>query len=178
MTDIEVGDVPWNDPDASALRAALQSELDERYGDIPLPPGADVGDLVEAMTVHPERVAWVGVARVAGVAAGHVALCHGDDEPELTGMPTETTRVSLELKRMYVAPVFRGTGVARVLLDAAEDAARARGVARIVLQTGPRQPDAVRMYEREGYSHIPLLPAYRKLTFSICMAKDLPCPSG
>ncbi|WP_026416073.1 GNAT family N-acetyltransferase [Actinomadura oligospora] len=174
MTDIEVGDVPWDDSDATALRAALQSELDERYGDIPLPPGAVVEDMVAAMTVHPERVAWVGIARVAGVAAGHVALCHADDEPEPASTPTGTTRFALELKRMYVAPAFRGTGVARVLLYAAEGAARARGAARIVLQTGPRQPDAVRMYEREGYQHIPLLPAYQKLTFSVCMAKDLP----
>lgn len=163
MTGIEVGNVAWDDPDATALRGELQDELDERYGDIPLPPGADIDDLVAAMTVHPERVAWVGIAWVSGRPAGHVALCHADGGPGMTQ----------ELKRMYVAPAFRGTGVARALLDAAEGAARARGVARIVLQTGPRQPDAVRMYEREGYRRIPLLPAYRKLTFSICMEKHL-----
>jgi hypothetical protein len=42
-----------------------------------------------------------------------------------------------------------------------------------VLQTGDRQPEAVRVYETAGYERIPPLPAYRDLTYSRCFAKRL-----
>jgi len=41
-----------------------------------------------------------------------------------------------ELKRMYVAPPVRGTGLGRCLVTALEAEARAPGVRRLVLETG------------------------------------------
>lgn len=60
-----------------------------------------------------------------------------------------------EIKRMYVVPSARGQGLARVLLHALEDAARALGYRIVRLDTGPRQPHAQRLYEAEGYRSIP-----------------------
>lgn len=75
-------------------------------------------------------------------AVGHAALrWNGDD---------------LELKRMFVTVEHRGTGVSTALLSAVEDAARKAGRPRLILQTGDRQPDAVRLYEKSGYSRIPI----------------------
>lgn len=60
-----------------------------------------------------------------------------------------------EVKRMYVVPAHRGRGHARRLLGALEDAARALGHARLRLDTGAEQPQALALYESAGYRHIP-----------------------
>ncbi len=60
-----------------------------------------------------------------------------------------------EIKRMYVVPDARGSGIARALLAALEDAARELGYARARLDTGPRQPGARALYESAGYTEIP-----------------------
>jgi len=60
-----------------------------------------------------------------------------------------------ELKRMYVAPPWRGRGVARALLAFLEAQARARGCVRLTLETGVRQPEALVFYRREGFVACP-----------------------
>ncbi len=152
---IGVRPVGWDDAAAVALRRAMTEEMDARYADV-----LAAGLMPGGMNVQPETVAYTGVAYAAeGVAVGHVALRRlGDD---------------MELKRMFVTPSHRGTRVARALLAAAEDAARALGAPRVVLQTGPRQPDAVRMYEREGYTPIPVFSPYDRLPGSLCFEKLL-----
>jgi GNAT superfamily N-acetyltransferase len=63
--------------------------------------------------------------------------------------------------------------VARGLLAAAERAARELGAARVILHTGDRQPEAIRLYEREGYTRIPIYPPYTSMTWSTCFEKPL-----
>lgn len=149
-----VRSVPWDDPDAVALRTAMLTEVYQRYAD-------RMGeDITSANTVDDESVAYTGIATAAdGRPVGHVALRWlGRD---------------LEIKRMYVVPRARGQGVAQALMAAAEDAGRTLGAARLVLQTGDRQPEAVRTYEKAGYTPIPIFPPYEALTFSRCFAKAL-----
>jgi len=158
---IQVERVAWDDPSAAALRAAMSAELGRRYADR-FAAGAEPtpGAAVEAATL-----AWTGVARTpAGRPVGHAALRWlGPD---------------LELKRMYVVPAQRGTGVAVALLAAAEREAARLGAPRIVLQTGDRQPDAVRRYEKSGYTPIPIFGPYRARTYSRCFEKLLPVQAG
>jgi ribosomal protein S18 acetylase RimI-like enzyme len=59
-----------------------------------------------------------------------------------------------EIKRLYVAPEVRGHGVARRLLDDLEVVARELGYARVRLDTGPRQPDALALFRGAGYRDI------------------------
>jgi GNAT superfamily N-acetyltransferase len=59
-----------------------------------------------------------------------------------------------EIKRMYVVPEARSRGLARVLLGALEDAARSLGYTRVRLDTGPRQPHALALYESTGYRRV------------------------
>ena len=56
-----------------------------------------------------------------------------------------------EIKRMYVRPDSRSRGIARVLLAALEDAARALGYEAVRLDTGPRQVHALALYRSAGY---------------------------
>lgn len=59
-----------------------------------------------------------------------------------------------EIKRMYVVPDARGSGVGARLLDQLEDDARRLGYTTIRLDTGDRQPGAVRLYRRAGYREV------------------------
>ena len=78
-----------------------------------------------------------------------------------------------ELKRMYVCMEERCRGVGRAILDALEAEARKLGVARLVLETGTRNPEAIALYERAGFGHIPAFGEYVGSRVSVCMAKEL-----
>lgn len=153
---IRVVSVDYDHPAASALRAAMAREVGHRYAD----RLEELGAHAEALGVRSATVAYTALALTGdGLPIGHLALRRAGGD--------------VELKRMYVAPPYRGGGAAVALLRAAEDAARRLGAGRIILQTGDRQPDAVRLYEREGYRPIPVFPPYQKLWFSRCYGKAL-----
>jgi putative acetyltransferase len=57
-----------------------------------------------------------------------------------------------EIKRMYVDPSLRGQGVGVRLLQALEAHMRAQGLTLALLETGRDQHEAVRLYERGGYT--------------------------
>ena len=78
-----------------------------------------------------------------------------------------------EVKRMYTSPRVRGTGVARRLLDELEAFARERGARRLVLETGPRQPEAITLYERSGFVVVPCWGEYADGNNSVCYEKPL-----
>ena len=60
-----------------------------------------------------------------------------------------------EVKRMWTEPGYRRQGLAWRVLKALEEAAVSAGYRRLVLETGPQQPEAARLYERRGYARIP-----------------------
>lgn len=149
---MQVHSVAWDDSRAIALRQLMNTEMSVRYADRKVPTAA--------LAVDHATVLWTGLAMTDdGVPAGHVALRGLDG--------------GVEVKRMIVDPAFRGAGVARLLLEAAHAQARALGHRRVLLQTGDRQPDAVRVYERAGYTRVPIYPPYESVPFSICMVLDL-----
>jgi GNAT superfamily N-acetyltransferase len=67
---------------------------------------------------------------------------------------------TVELKRMYVRAVARGRGIGRALLAALEREAAALGAGRVLLETGPLQPEAIALYESAGYRAIPCFGPY------------------
>jgi len=58
---------------------------------------------------------------------------------------------AMELRRMYVVPELRRTGIGRLMLRFAENECRRRGFVRLVLSTSELQRAAVGMYRRSGY---------------------------
>jgi len=60
-----------------------------------------------------------------------------------------------ELKRMFVRPEVRGTGLAAALLDAAEEAARDLGATMVRLDTRLDLVEARALYVRQGYVEVP-----------------------
>ncbi|HUD69176.1 MAG TPA: GNAT family N-acetyltransferase [Acidimicrobiales bacterium] len=59
-----------------------------------------------------------------------------------------------EVKRLWVRPDLRRSGVARRLMDAVLQEAVARGYRELFLETGPRQPAARQLYERLGWERV------------------------
>lgn len=119
---------------AQQLVAEALADLAQRYG--------GEGD---GTPVHPAQFALPqGIFLVAFLNGTPVGCggwrSHGDDA---------------EIKRMYTAPHARGRGVARAVLQALEDSARAAGRRRTILEAGSRQPEAISLYESRGYRKIP-----------------------
>jgi putative acetyltransferase len=83
------------------------------------------------------------IARVDGEAAGSGALMAHERVDGLS---------ALEVKRMLVRPAFRGLGISRRVLERLEQIACQRGAQKLVLMCGPRQPEALRLYESSGYA--------------------------
>ncbi len=78
-----------------------------------------------------------------------------------------------ELKRMFVEPESRGTGVAKQLLDFLEKQAISVGCQEVLLETGPYQADALRFYERQGYQRCGPFGSYPEHPLSVFMGKKL-----
>ena len=58
---------------------------------------------------------------------------------------------AMELRRMYVEPEARRRGIARAMLDYAEDECRRRGRPALELSTSELQKDALSFYRSAGY---------------------------
>ena len=78
---------------------------------------------------------------------------------------------AMEVKRMYSLPSARGHGVATVLLEALETWALELGFSQCILETGIKQPEAIRLYEKNGYHRIPNYGQYAGVETSLCFEK-------
>lgn len=154
--------VTWGDPRAVAVREAMDAELGARYADRfnGVDPD-DVQRMTDALTLDPATLVATILAHDAeGRPVGHAALRRLAEHDG-----------ALEVKRVYVHPDARGTGVSRLLMTELERIAASFGAVRLILQTGDRQPDAIALYERIGYSRIPIFHPYEAITFSQCFEK-------
>ncbi|ONN69629.1 GNAT family N-acetyltransferase [Pseudomonas oryzihabitans] len=79
-----------------------------------------------------------------------------------------------EIKRMYMSPRGRGQGLGGRLLAELEREATGRGCELARLETGPYQPEALRLYESAGYQRRGPFGAYREDPLSVFMEKLLP----
>ena len=80
---------------------------------------------------------------------------------------------AVEIKRVWVEPTYRGKHIASQMMDLLEEKSLERGFRKTILQTRPIMQDAVKLYERRGYTLIDNYPPYDKLDGAICMAKKL-----
>jgi GNAT superfamily N-acetyltransferase len=123
-------------PPAADLVGAMVAEMVPLYGKIDVP---------HAPSATPADMSPPGGAFLVG---------YEDGEPICGGGIKQLPDGACEIKRMYVVPEARGRGVAKALLVALEDEARALGYTVARLDTGPRQPHAERLYREAGYADI------------------------
>ncbi|KQM16441.1 hypothetical protein ASF83_11500 [Plantibacter sp. Leaf171] len=160
VTPASIESVSWDDERAVRLRAAMDEEMGARYASAWEDWNAEAAQRAQAaFTVDPADIRATFLALVDGEPVGHAALRRLGEE--------------WELKRVVTLPGHRGRGVSRLLIAAVEDAARAEGAERLILQTGDRQPEAVRLYEWLGYEPIPIYPPYEVIPMSLCYARQL-----
>lgn len=107
-------------------------------------------------------------------AIRHVLVGYADGVAVACGAFKPFDQGTVEIKRMYTAPNYRGRGLAAELLDGLEAWARAEGYGRAVLETGKRQPYAIRLYEKQGYGRMAdNYGPYVGMDNSVCMEKSL-----
>lgn len=107
-------------------------------------------------------------------ASCHVILAYLNEEPAGCGCYRPKSADTVEIKRMYVRPAFRNRGLAGQILVSLERQAAGKGFSRSILETGNKQPEAIRTYQKNGYRIIPNFPPYENVRESICMEKMLP----
>ena len=100
-----------------------------------------------------------------------VAYEHG--RPVGCGAIKEYAPGTVEIKRMYTSPDSRGKGIAGRILSELEAWADELGYETCILETGKRLPEAVRLYQKNGYNIIPNYGQYAQIEDSVCFEKHL-----
>jgi len=126
------------DPQARIVLADLEREYDARYGDhFGQPASVEINRYpVEAFSAP----------------SGTFLLIESDGQAIAAGAFMTIDAATAEVKRMWTHADHRGRGLAKLVLAGLETEARRRGFSRIALSTGPRQPEAVRLYLGTGYT--------------------------
>ncbi|MGW3039784.1 GNAT family N-acetyltransferase [Kitasatospora sp. NPDC001159] len=146
-------------PDAQALSEEVQQEYVRRYGD------------PDETVMHPEDFdAPAGLFMIAYLDGRPVAC--GGWRAKQAG-PDGLRDGDAELKRMFVIPDARGRGLARAVLRRLEQTAVEAGCTRFILETGTEQPEAIALYESEGYVAIRKFGIYKDHPLSVCLGKEL-----
>lgn len=152
---IEVRREDLESPIAQQLIAALNADLRARY-----PEGDDMHYFrLDADEVRPGRGAFV--------------VAYDAETPVGCGAVRMIDAGVAEIKRMYVSPAVRGRGIARRMLEVLESEARAIGVVKLMLETGTRQPEAIALYSKTGYSRTGAFGDYPPSPLNVFFEKHL-----
>jgi len=106
-------------------------------------------------------------------AIKHVVVAYDGSGAVGCGAIKEFSAGVMEIKRMFVPLERRGRGIASVVLNALEAWAAEMNAEKCILETGLKQPEAIRLYEKNGYRLIPNYGQYAGVENSICYEKDL-----
>jgi GNAT superfamily N-acetyltransferase len=143
---------PYSSPVARALCDEVQAEYVARYG------AGDMTELADAEFDPPDGD-FIVVYDESGTAVGCGGWrSHGEDA---------------EMKRVFVRASARRQGLAKRIVAAVEASAAAAGRKRLILETGPMQPEAVAMYALLGYTAVPAFGYYSEADGSIHLGKEL-----
>jgi GNAT superfamily N-acetyltransferase len=150
---LEIVDADPRSPEASALMNRLMDDIARRYDDDDrpaemVPEGVETDDGAFFLAFDSDRAVGCAALRPVGPGVG-------------------------ELKRMYVEPDVRGRGIGVALLAAIEARAVLLGYARLKLETGLMQPEAVSLYETRGWERIEPYGQYKDSPLSVCFGKKL-----
>ena len=142
-----------HDPSVNMLIQQLDKELWERY---PTEQG-----FFESFNILP--------------ADARVVMALDDDRAIGCGAfkPVNLFENAVEIKRMYVNAQMRGRAIGVLVLENLEYWAKEEGFSMSILETGNNQPEAIRLYEKMGYTRIDNFEPYIGVESSICYKKKL-----
>lgn len=157
--DLRIEQVAIDHPDALLLVEGVQQEYVVRYG------GRDDTPMDPAEFAPP---------------AGAFYVAYRDDVPVMTGawrFREDVNRLGssrpAEVKRMYVVPEARRSGLARLMLAHLEATARTAGAEVMIMETGTAQPEAMALYQAAGYEPVESFGHYRNEPKNRCYGRRL-----
>jgi len=103
----------------------------------------------------------------------HVVIAIEDGVAIGCGAMKEYSDKTMEIKRMFTLPAFRGKGIASKTLHELEQWAVEIGNKKCILETGIRQPEAIALYLKNGYTLIPNYGQYEDVADSRCFVKSI-----
>lgn len=105
-----------------------------------------------------------------------VVVAFEDSTPVGCGAIKAFDDQAMEVKRMYTSPEHRGKGIASIVLAELEKWAHELNYKKCILETGINQPEAIALYEKNGYQRIPNYGQYANAENSRCFEKELKQP--
>jgi GNAT superfamily N-acetyltransferase len=141
--------------EAKELLAELAQDFKDKYGKESPYNLAD-------KDLQADRSAFI-MARVDGRPAGCVILYPQDENQPDIG----------EARQLYVRPEFRGLGLSYAVMRKLEETARANKYTLLRLVTGLKEPEAIHLFLKLGYSRIPRYTKYIDRPLSACFEKKL-----
>jgi putative acetyltransferase len=103
----------------------------------------------------------------------HVIVAYENTLPVGCGAIREYYKDTVEIKRMYVLPGYRGKGIASAILKNLEQWAVELNYKKILLETGINQPEAIQLYKKNNYRRIPNYGKYQTEEYSVCFEKNI-----
>ena len=100
-------------------------------------------------------------------------VCYLNDVPVGCGAFREIDAKTVEIKRMFVSPDYRGKGIASAILKELELWASELNYTQTILETGINQPEAIALYKKSNYEIISNYGQYVGVETSVCMKKVL-----
>lgn len=101
----------------------------------------------------------------------YVVIVYEDGIPVACGAIKEYDTNIMEVKRMFTRSERRGRGIASKVLGELEKWAVELTYKKCILETGIRQPEAIKLYEKNGYTSIPNYGQYAGIENSRCFEK-------
>ena len=103
----------------------------------------------------------------------NVVVCYIDNKPIGCGAFKKYDDKRVEIKRMFVLPGYRGQGIGHNILKELEEWASALNYNECILETGKKQPEAIRLYQKAGYAIMKNYGQYENVENSVCMTKAI-----
>ena len=103
----------------------------------------------------------------------HTIVLYENNIPVGCGAIKKFDDTSVEVQRLYTLPETRGKGVATKVLLELEKWAKELNYKYTILETGKRLPDAIALYQKNGYEIIPNYGQYVGIENSVCFRKEL-----
>jgi putative acetyltransferase len=106
-------------------------------------------------------------------AIKHVVVAYEEGAAVGCGAIKEYEKNVMEVKRMFVPLEKRGKGIASIVLGELENWAKELGYQKCILETGKKQPEAIRLYQKNNYTTIKNYGQYADVVSSVCFEKLL-----
>ena len=100
-------------------------------------------------------------------------VCYENEIAVGIGAYKEYDSETVEIKRMFTLPEYRGKGIASKILSELELWAKEEKYKFALLETGQLQKDAIYLYQKLGYKIIENFGQYQGVENSICMKKNI-----